>query len=105
MLDAIYDILDWFSSGVYQLIVDAMAYMVIWITYAGIKATIFAVGFFWDVGNAMFEILEIQTMIDSFIENLDNQAVNLVAYLHGFDALALVLNAKITRYIMTFIGI
>ena len=105
MLEALTDLVNWINEGLYDFFVSAFSYVLVGIGIAMIKMFAFTMELFWDVGKNILELLSINTIMQSFLNNLNSEAVSFVAYLRGFDALMLVLNAKLTKYLMNMMGL
>jgi len=79
-----------------DIMVKLSAWYVIWVT----KAKIYFVGFSWDVAQEVLNQLNISGTINQYWGSIDSNVMGALTYFRIPDALNIVLNAHLTRYVM-----
>jgi hypothetical protein len=105
ILDFANQILDFIHNGIYGLITHVFSNFIAWFMVGVIKSKIFAMTFAWAIAKQVLDQLQISTYLSQAWASLDYQVLMLVTYLRLPDALNIVLSARLTRFVMDFIGL
>lgn len=100
ILDAISYIADFVGSGIYDFFVEVFTELTIWGVTFYIEAKIFAIGFAWDVAAGLLETLDISRYIQQAWSSLDSQLVSFLTRYRIPEALNLIIQAYLTRFVM-----
>lgn len=77
-------------------LVKLSAWYVIWVT----KAKIYFVGFAWNVAQEVINQLNISGTINQYWGSIDSKVMGALTYFRIPDALNIILNSYLTRYVM-----
>jgi hypothetical protein len=109
MLDTIIDffnkILDFIQSGLYEFVTAAFGQFIIYTTIALIKFKLYMMVFAWDVAQQILAQLNITQQLNSAWAGIDSKSMQLVSFFRLPDALNIVLTARVTRYVLDFMGL
>lgn len=75
-----------------------------WIVIAATKAKIEFIGFSWDVAQEVLSQLDVSSTIETYWGQLDSQVLGVATYLKLPEAFNMIINARVTRYVMEVIG-
>ncbi len=95
---------DFISSGIYDLITAAFAQFVIWATVSAIEFKIFILKFSWDIASQILENIGIIDLLVQQAGFLSEEHRAILSWLNFWDGLNLIINAGVTRYVMSFMG-
>ncbi|SNB53797.1 Protein of unknown function [Marinobacter sp. es.042] len=94
--DAIWAFLEAIPTFINDAMVKLSAWYVIWVT----KAKIYFVGFAWGVAQEVLNQLNISGTINQYWGSIDSKVMGALTYFRIPDALNIILNAHLTRYVM-----
>lgn len=98
-------ILDFFKSGIYDFFKEWFATFVIWSTVAMIKAKLVAISFAWDVAKEVLTQLGISAYLAAAWAQLDSGVLNALTFFRIPDAVDIILSARVTRFVLNFMGL
>lgn len=104
MIDSINDLLTWFTSGIYDFVVETYAYIIIKITlfkYSMMKSSLM---FSFDIAQEIMQQLNITSEISSLLNMLPAETVQQLNFFNVITGLNLLLNAAVTRFVIGFRG-
>lgn len=93
-----------FLDSVPVLFDDMLVKVGAWIVIAQTKAKILFIGFAWDVAQEVLSQLDVSSTIETYWGQLDSQVLGVATYLKLPEALNMLINARVTRYVMEVIG-
>lgn len=94
---------NWLESGVYTFATDAMAYFVEAAVYGYLKLLNWAIPFAWGVAKTILNDFGVNTMLDAAWNSLPNDSVSILKFFKIDDAINLILNAAVTKFVLRFI--
>lgn len=94
--DSIWIFFESLSDFATDILVKVSAWYVIWVT----KAKIYFVGFSWSVAQEVLNQLNISATINQYWGAIDSGVMGAVTFLRIPEALNIILNAQLTRYVM-----
>ena len=94
--DSIWAFLESIPAFLDDALVKLSAWYVIWIT----KAKIYFVGFSWQVAQEVLNQLNISGTINQYWGAIDSEVMGAVTFFRIPEALNIILNAHLTRYVM-----
>ena len=94
--NAIWGFFESIPSFADDILVKLSAWYVIWVT----KAKIYFVGFAWDVAQEVLNQLNISATINQYWGSIDSKVMGALTFFRIPDALNIILNAHLTRYVM-----
>jgi len=94
--NALWQFYDSISDFATDILVKVSAWYVIWVT----KAKIYFVGFSWNVAQEVLNQLNISATINQYWGAIDSGVMGAVTFLRIPEALNIILNAQLTRYVM-----
>ncbi len=103
MIEALQSIYDWLVNGSYTFIQEIVAAVMIWGITLWFKFKVAALAFMWGVASSMIDQLGLSALINQFWGELNNSFVGFLTRYNIPEALNLVLNARITRFIWNMI--
>ena len=104
MLDALTSIVDFLTTGIYDFIIALMAWLTIKITVWWFSIKIASISFFWEVVAEMLAQLNMSDFINELWGQLDSSLLATLTYFRLPEALNMVLNARVTRFVMSLWG-
>jgi len=93
-----------FLASIPALIDDILVKIGAWIVIALTKAKIEFIEFAWDVAREVLNQLDVSSTIEHYWGQLDSQVLGVATYLKLPEALNMIINARVTRYVMDMIG-
>ncbi|MDO6444127.1 DUF2523 family protein [Marinobacter sp. 2_MG-2023] len=93
-----------FFTGIPALIDDWMVKAGAWIVIAATKAKIAFIGFSWNVAQEVLNQLNVSSTIETYWGQLDSQVLGVATFLKLPEAFNMIINARVTRYVMDVIG-
>ncbi|SFB90495.1 DUF2523 family protein [Pseudoalteromonas denitrificans] len=103
MFDMIQGIYEFFTTGIYDFVVEAYAWVIIKIAAFQLKATIASIEFAWDIAKEIITQLNISAEMQVALERLPPDVVSKLNFFNVINGLNLLLNAFVTRFVMRFI--
>lgn len=103
-IDAIQYFLDWTSTGIYEFTEQAFKEATAWYVVGVVKAKIYLMGFAWDVAKIVLQNIGLSQFIASTWGSLDNQLVGYLTFFKVPDALNIVIQAYVTRFVLNIMG-
>ena len=94
--DSIWALFEQIPVVIDDLLVKLSAFYVIWVT----KAKIYFVGFSWQVAQEVLNQLNISGTIDQYWSQMDPEIMGTVTFLRIPEALNIIMNSWLTRYVM-----
>lgn len=94
--DAFWAFLGSIPALINDWMVKAGAWIVIWAT----KAKIAFIGYSWQVAREILDTLNVSSTIEHYWGQLDSQVLGVATYLKLPEALNMIINARVTRYVM-----
>ncbi|MEQ5835472.1 DUF2523 family protein [Marinobacter sp. NFXS9] len=93
-----------FFGSIPAMIDDFMVKAGAWFVIAATKAKIAFIGYSWAVAQEILNQLNLSNTIESYWQRLDGTFLGVVTYLKIPEALNMIINARLTRYVMEVIG-
>lgn len=93
-----------FLESIPALIDDMLIKVGAWVVINLTKAKIAFIGFSWEVAKEILSQLDVSSTIETYWGQLDSQVVGVATYLKLPEALNMIINARVTRYVMDVIG-
>lgn len=103
MIDALQAILDWLTSGIYDVLTDFAAYLISLLTVIYLKLSVTALEFSWDIASQILNDLQFSAFLASIYSGFDSQIKDLLLWLRIPDFASTVTTAYVTRFVMKFI--
>ncbi|PSF14799.1 MULTISPECIES: DUF2523 family protein [Marinobacter] len=94
--DSIWIFFESLSDFATDILVKVSAWYVIWVT----KAKIYFVGFSWEVAQEVLNQLNISATINQYWGSIDSKVMGALTFFKIPEALNIILNAHLTRYVM-----
>ncbi len=95
---------DFFTGGIYDLIVAATAWFVKWAVAAMWSAKLAALEFSWDVAQELLTSLNISSHLNNAWNSLNSQVLQLLTFFRVPEALNIVFSAATTKFVFRFLG-
>lgn len=95
---------NFFTTGLYQYTVKAVAWFVQWYTVMWWKAKLAALTFSWSVAQQLITNLNISGYLNNAYSALDSRTMALLAYFRIPEAINMILSAAITKFVFRFLG-
>lgn len=99
-----FDALWAFLTSIPALIDDMMVKIGAWIVIASIKSKIDFLTYSWSVAQEVLTQLDVSSTIEHYWGQLDSQVLGVATYLKLPEALNMIINARVTRYVMDVLG-
>lgn len=91
------------SEGLYELITQAFASMIEWLTIQQFKFMIWSIGFAWDIGQKILADIGISQALQNAWGGLDSQTMSVLMFFRIPDAVNIILSSGVTRFVLRFI--
>lgn len=105
MWELLQQILDWLNSDIFQFVIDAIAYVAIKAIGIFFVIAVVVLDVLWQVVESMLVQLGVGEAINTALQSVDATWLQLVNAVHGIEAMLIVLNAKIVKFVIGFIGL
>lgn len=105
IIEYLQSMLEFRDSGIYQFLTEVFGEFVIWVTVGAIKFKTFLVVFAWDVAQEILTSLNISSALQAAWGALDSNLLLMISYLHIPDAINVLISARVTRFVLDFIGL
>jgi len=102
---SINDFLDFLHNGIYDFVTKAFAAFLIWSTVAYIDFMIYMIGFSWDVAQSVLSQLNVSAALNAAWSSLESSIASFVSLLNIPDAINVILSARVTRFVLNFMGL
>lgn len=89
-----------FLDSIAAFVDDFMVKIGAWMVISFTKAKIAFIGFGWEVAKEVLTQLNVSGTIESLWGQLDSQVLGVATYLKLPEALNMLINARVTRYVM-----
>ena len=99
------DVWEFLINGLYDFFTEWYAAFVIWATVSEIKAKLWAIGFSWDVAEQVINQLNISATLSAAWSSVDVRVLNALTFFHVPEAINILLTARITRFVLRFMGL
>lgn len=99
------DIWDYIQNGLYDFFTEWFAAFVIWSTVAEVKFKLFAIQFAWDVAQNILAQLNISSALAAAWSSIDSDLLNALTFFNIPDAINVILSARVTRFVLNFMGL
>lgn len=99
------DVSDFHQSGIYQFFKQVFAQFIIYSTVAYIEFKIFMLGFAYDVAKEILNQLSFSTLLSQAWGSIDSNTAHLLGFFKIPEAINIVLSAKVTKFVLKFIGL
>ena len=103
VFDALTDITNWFSDGLYEAADNVFQRMAAWVIIWILEAKLFMLGLGIDVAELFIEALGISELLNSAFSSLDSKISNFVYYLKIPEAINILISAYATRFVMDLV--
>lgn len=103
-IDAIQYFLDWTSTGIYEFTEQALKEATAWYVVGVVKAKIYMIGFAWDVAKIVLQNIGLSQFINATWGNLSPQLIGYLTFFKVPDALNVLIQAYVTRFVLNIIG-
>lgn len=104
MLDAIFYIADWVSSGIYDFVVELFAWGLIKMEKAYWFMKLETLKFAWDIAKEILDDLNITAAINQAWGRLDSETLAWFSFFKIPEALNTLITAVVTRFVLARIG-
>jgi hypothetical protein len=98
-------IIDFISTGIYDIVVNIVTWLISGLTYMYFKSQLLALEFSWDVGQKLLEDLNISQYMQDAFSHFDSQSQQILLYFRVPESLNVLMGAYSTRYVMRFLGL
>ena len=95
---------DWINSGVVDLLSDFVKWCMSWIVTAWIKMKLGALTWAWDVGKAVIQNLGVSQKVTEAMGFLSPEVAKALAFFKVPDAINMLMNAGITKFVLRIVG-
>jgi hypothetical protein len=96
---------DWLESGIYEFFTQATAYMIESAILGYINTLALMIPFAWGVAKVILEDFGITSMIETAWNVLPSEARQMIAFFAIDDALNIILNAAVTKFVLKFLRV
>jgi hypothetical protein len=103
--DFINDIADFRHSGIYEFCKKAFAEFVKYSVIAMITFKIYAMTFAYDVATQILDDLNLSSALSSAWSAMDSQVAQAAAFFRIPEAINIILSAKLTKFVLKFMGL
>lgn len=103
MLDFFTQVLNFIGSGIYDLLVQFVAYIISKLSEIMLYLTLKSMVFSWDIARQILVDLQVSNMISSMYSHFDTQVLNVLLWLKIPDFINNLITAYVTRFVMRFI--
>jgi len=103
LLVPVTQIIEFITNGVYDLIIEAYAFLVIKLTLFYIESMIFSISFSWDVAKEVFQQLGITNALSQAWSYLDSETLSTLTFFGIPDVVNILTNALLTSYVLKFV--
>ncbi|MFP3979472.1 DUF2523 family protein [Marinobacter sp. KMM 10035] len=93
-----------FLDSIPAFVDDALIKVGAWVVIAATKAKIYFIQFSWGVAQEVLSQLNVSSTIQAYWGQLDSQVLGVATFLKIPEAFNMILNARLTRYVMDVIG-
>lgn len=100
ILDGIQAIFDFLNSGLFDFVDDMFSSISVWVATWYFKAKIEMLTFAWDLASVLIDQLNISAVISQHWSSLDPELLWFLTRYNIPEALNMVLNAAVTRFIL-----
>lgn len=104
MIDFIANFWDSLSNGLYELVVWSLSGIIKALTLWGIEFKMYMISLSWDVASEILDSLSITDELESAWSSMDSDVLAIATSLRIPDAISMIMNAYVTRYVMRFLG-
>jgi hypothetical protein len=98
------DVSNFFTTGIYDLLVRFTAWFVEWYTVMWWKAKLAALVFSWDVAQQLIANLNISGYLSNAYSHLNSQTMATLTFFRIPEAINLILSAAVTKFVFRFLG-
>lgn len=105
MIQFFNDILTWLSTGIYDFVVEAYAWIIIKVTTFKFGFMLTMLEFYWGVAKEILQQLNISQEITSALSSLPQGTVEKLNFFNVINGINLILNAFVTRFVLRFAGL
>jgi beta-mannanase len=98
-------IVTFITSGIYDLIVKWFAQFIISAQISMVKFKIFSLVFAWDVAKEIINQLSVSSYLQQAYNSLDSRIISLLNFFKIPDAINIILSARITKFVLKFMGL
>lgn len=99
------DVSEFQNSGIYTFCTELFAQFVIYVTVAIIEFKIYAITFAWDVAKEVITQLNLSNSLTSAWSLIDSKTLQILSFFNIPDAINIIVSAKITKFVLRFLGI
>lgn len=96
---------DFFQTGIYDLITEWFAAFLVWSTVHALQFKLMMLVFAWDVAQQVLDQLNIGAALQAAWGQLDNTLLNVLTFFNIPDAINVIVSARMTRFVLNFIGL
>lgn len=96
---------EFLRNGIYGFVTSGISYLMIVATVGVIKFKIFMIGFAWDVAQSVIQQLNISSALNAAWGSLDSSLAAFVSLLNVPEAINVILSARVTRFVLNFMGL
>lgn len=105
LMDFANDVSDFMHNGIFGFFIKLFSKLVVWIALAIIKFKIIVITFAWTVAQSIMDELKLSEHLTQAWAALDSKTLSLITYLRIPEAINILLSAKLTRFIINFLGL
>jgi len=102
---SINEFLEFFRFGIYDFVTKAFAAFLIWSTVEYINFKIYIIGFAWDVAQSILSQLNISSALSAAWSSLDSSIASFATLLDIPEAINIIISARVTRFVLNFMGL
>lgn len=104
IFDLLVKIWEWLTSGIYELLVEFMSFLIAGLLKAYFVGLSAMISFSWDIAQDLMDDLQITQYINGMYAHFNNQVLDILLYFRIPEFTNTLLSAYITKYIFGFLG-
>lgn len=105
MIDFFNNIIDFLSTGIYDVLKEFVAYILSNLLLGYLKFQLVALEFFWDVGGRMLDDLQVNDLLAGAFDMLPVDIKQMAYFFRLPESINLIVNAFMTKYVMRYVGL
>lgn len=95
---------DFFTVGIYGLLVEFTAYLIEWYMVGWFKAKLYALQFSYSVAQELISNLNLSDYLDAAWGALEPRTASALAFFRVPEACNMILSAAVTKFVFRFLG-
>ncbi len=103
MLEALTELYNFLTQGIFGFVTDLIAYLMAGIIYWKLIFMVSAVKAYMGVALWFIDFLQVSIYMQKFVNNFDSGIAGLMSYLRVFEGLVIVLSARLAVFIFRLV--